>query len=138
MGGGGGFLWDKKPGDQAKKQATPKIRGWVEEMLPEEDRSDQLPGGKAPKGSETNVMVAQLACKEDDCPDVETAITLMRPKSSGKDKLLFKIYKPAAEITREEVEAALLKAKAAEEFAQGHGHGVPPREAEASATGAAS
>ena len=40
------------------------------------------------------------ACKEDDCPDIETAITLMRPKP--REKLLFKIYKPAAEMIRED------------------------------------
>ena len=53
------------------------------------------------------------ACKEDDCPDIETAITLMRPKP--REKLLFKIYKPAAEMIREDVESALQKAVAEEQ-----------------------
>ena len=53
------------------------------------------------------------ACKEDDCPDIETAITLMRPKPRAK--LLFKIYKPAAEMIREDVESALQKAVAEEQ-----------------------
>jgi hypothetical protein len=97
--------------EAAKREATPKVCGWVEQMLPEEERSVDL-GGKAPSGKATNVMVTQLACKEDDCPDIETAITLMRPKP--REKLLFKIYKPAAEMTREEVEEALQKSVAEE------------------------
>lgn len=100
--------------EAAKREATPKLCGWVEQMLPEEERSVEL-GGRAPSGQATNVMVTQLACKEDDCPDIETAITLMRPKP--REKLLFKIYKPAAEITCEEVEEALQKAMAEEVLA---------------------
>eukprot|EP00036_Acanthoecidae_sp_10tr_P010165 CAMPEP_0182929856 /NCGR_PEP_ID=MMETSP0105_2-20130417/22963_1 /TAXON_ID=81532 ORGANISM="Acanthoeca-like sp., Strain 10tr" /NCGR_SAMPLE_ID=MMETSP0105_2 /ASSEMBLY_ACC=CAM_ASM_000205 /LENGTH=153 /DNA_ID=CAMNT_0025068053 /DNA_START=24 /DNA_END=485 /DNA_ORIENTATION=+ len=93
---------------KAQVEATPKVREWVEQMLPEDERRADLPGGKAPEGKETDVMVIQLACQEDDCPDVETAITLLR--KAPKPKMTFKVYKPAAEMSRDDVEVALLKA----------------------------
>ena len=46
--------------EAAKREATPRVREWVEQMLPEEERSVDLPGGKAPAGQATNVMVTQL------------------------------------------------------------------------------
>ena len=46
--------------EAAKREATPRVREWVEQMLPEEERSVDLPGGKAAAGQATNVMVTQL------------------------------------------------------------------------------
>ena len=83
----------------------------AEELLPEEERGERL-GGKAPDGKETTVIVTQLACKEDGCPDVELVIRLVRAKP--RPKLMFKIYKEAVNVSREELEKALLQAMANE------------------------
>ena len=44
----------------------------------------------------------QLACKEVGCPDVEVVMTLLRKKP--REKLMFKVYKAAADMTNDEVE----------------------------------
>jgi hypothetical protein len=63
--------------EQKKKSAGVKrVREWLEELLPIEER-DEDDGGQAPPGKETSVIVNQLACIEAGCPDVET----VRPPS---------------------------------------------------------
>ena len=112
MGGGfGGFSFIKdKKAEEAKTEAVLKLAGWLEQLLPEEERWEGLAGGKAPNGKETNVACNQLACQEEDCPDVEVVCRLHYPKP--RPRLMFKIYKPATDITHEELEEALRKAQA--------------------------
>lgn len=112
FGAGNLFAPKDKAADQAKYKAVTQVREWLEEMLPEEERSEHL-GGKAASGNETNVIVNQLACKEEGCPDVELVIRLIYPKP--RLKLSFKIYKAAIDMSREELEAAVQQAKAKEE-----------------------
>ena len=56
---------------------------------------------------------ARQACQEEGCPDVELVITLRRPRP--QPKLMFKIYKAAADLTHEQLEKGLKLAKAWEE-----------------------
>ena len=73
------------------------------------------------------MIVNQLACKEAGCPDVEVVMTLLRAKP--RPKLIFKVYKAAADMSVEDVESALSKALTEEQAAQNkdahsheHGH----------------
>ena len=94
-----------------QQNGVKRVREWLENLLPEEEK-DEEDGGKAPPGKETSVIVNQLACKEEGCPDVEVVLTLLRAKP--RPKLMFKIYKAAAELSSEEVEEAMQKALAEE------------------------
>ncbi len=51
-------------------------------------------------GDDATLMVTELHCHEDGCPDVETVIALMR---AGKDRVSWKIAKPMAEITDQDL-----------------------------------
>ena len=116
FGGGGGMFGAKgtnASADKVKADGVKKVDAWLQELLPEDERATWHAGGKAPDGQETSTIVNQLACQEEDCPDVEVVITLLRPKP--RPRLMFKIYKAAAELSREEVEAALKAAIAKEE-----------------------
>eukprot|EP00325_Prymnesiales_sp_UTEX-LB-985_P025858 CAMPEP_0174720876 /NCGR_PEP_ID=MMETSP1094-20130205/34741_1 /TAXON_ID=156173 /ORGANISM="Chrysochromulina brevifilum, Strain UTEX LB 985" /LENGTH=164 /DNA_ID=CAMNT_0015921451 /DNA_START=27 /DNA_END=521 /DNA_ORIENTATION=+ len=110
----------------AQAQGVKRVNDWLEEALPDEER-DEDDGGSAPPGKETNVIVNQLACKEVGCPDVEVVITLKRAKP--RPRLMFKIYKAAAELTREEVVQAMHEAERKESEEQAgqatdtHDHG---------------
>ena len=101
--------------EKAKKEGVARVSGWLEQGLPDEERANWLPGGKAEDGKETSIIVNQLACMEEGCPDVELVCTLLRPKPAPK--LMFKIYKAAKDLTEEEVAAAVKQAK--EEEAKG-------------------
>ena len=109
----------------AQTAGVKRVRGWLEELLPDDEKEED-DGGTAPDGKETSVIVNQLACKEEGCPDVEVVITLLRAKP--RPKLMFKVYKAAAELTSEEVEAALRQAESKEREEQqskdthDHGH----------------
>ena len=96
--------------EKAKKEAVSNLKEATLQMLPPEERWDEIPGGKAPEGQETNVIINQLACMEEGCPDVELVITLVRPKP--RPKLMFKIYKAAVDLSPEELEVALQQAMA--------------------------
>jgi hypothetical protein len=98
--------------DKAKQEGVKRVREWLVGLLPA-DEKEELDGGTAADGEETSVIVNQLACKEPGCPDVELVITLLRAKP--RPKLMFKIYKPAADLTSEEVESGLQKAMADEQ-----------------------
>jgi len=116
--------------EKVKQTGVKRVRAWLEDLLPDEER-DEEDGGKAPPGKETSVIVNQLACKEVGCPDVEVVMTLLRPKP--RPKLMFKIYKAAAELTNGEISEALQKALAAEqgtEHAHEHAEQVPEKKAD--------
>ena len=129
FGGGGPSFGSSASAGPTKAQAVGKVSGWLEQLLPEEERADWLPGGKAADGSETSVIVNQLECQETGCPDVELVITLLRPKPLPK--LMFKIFKAAADLTEDEVKKALEEAMAKEASASSDGAGdcwyVPER-----------
>ena len=48
------------------------------------------------------IMVSELRCHEEGCPDVETVIALMR---DGVEPEKIKIYKPMAELSLEEIKS---------------------------------
>jgi len=116
-----------KDAEAAKRQTegVKRVRSWLEDMIPD-DEKDEDDGGSAPPGKETSAIVNQLACKEVGCPDVEVVMTLLRAKP--RPKLMFKLYKAAADLSRDEVAAALQKALAEERGdapaggAADHGH----------------
>jgi hypothetical protein len=77
-------LFGPKP--QTDPAAAARIKGWVVELL-------GLP-------ADAVVLVTELRCAEDDCPDVETVIGVLgEPGKARKHKLL----KPLADVTREDV-----------------------------------
>ena len=86
--------------EKKKRDGVKRVVEWLEDLLPEEEKDEEF-GGKAPPGKETNVICNQLECKEPGCPPVELVMTLLRAKP--KQKLMFKIFKAASEVTREEV-----------------------------------
>lgn len=49
---------------------------------------------------DVTIMVTELRCTEDDCPDVETVIAVLGEPGKAR---LHKLLKPAAEVTRDEV-----------------------------------
>ena len=73
-------------GPKSDPEVTSRIKKWVREVM-------GLP-------DDVVVMVSELRCAEDDCPDVETVIAVMgEPGQARKHKLL----KPASEVTRDDV-----------------------------------
>ena len=72
---------------KAKSQGVKRVREWLEELLPIEER-DEDDGGEAPPGKETSVIVNQLACMEAGCPDVETVGQLSRSSLHGRLTLI--------------------------------------------------
>ena len=69
--------------EQKQREGVQRVIGWLEDMLPDEER-DEEDGGSAPPGKETSVICNQLACKEEGCPDVEVVMTLLRAKPRPK------------------------------------------------------
>jgi hypothetical protein len=77
-------LFGKQP--NADLEAVARIKGWVREVM---DLADDVV-----------VMVTELRCAEDDCPDVETVLAVLgEPGKARKHKLL----KPMAEVTLDDV-----------------------------------
>lgn len=69
-------------------EETTRIKQWVRKVM---GLSDEVP-----------VMVTELRCPEDDCPDVETVIAVLgRPGTAMNRK--HKLLKPMTEVTREDV-----------------------------------
>lgn len=68
--------------------ATRQVKAWVKEIrgLPEE----------------AVVIVSELNCHEDGCPDIETVIAIM---GAGAADAKTKLAKPIGRVTREDIEA---------------------------------
>ncbi|MBM4068082.1 MAG: nitrate reductase [Planctomycetes bacterium] len=66
-----------------------RLKGWTRELLG--------------LGDDLTVTVMQLNCAEDDCPDVETVVGVLEQGNQRK----FKVLKPLAEVTREDLAAAI-------------------------------
>ena len=73
-----------------------QIKAWARELL-------------APADSDT-ILVSELACREPGCPPIETVIAVLRGPG---DSTQYKLHRPSAEITREDI-ARLAAAPAAE------------------------
>lgn len=53
---------------------------------------------------DATIMVSELHCHEDGCPDVETVVAIMTPGGTRRET---KIAKPMDEITESDISAAL-------------------------------
>ncbi len=65
-----------------------RIKDWVREIF-------------AP-GDDVTILVSELTCSEPGCPPIETVIALFRGK---EQPIKYKIHRPSAEVTREDVAA---------------------------------
>lgn len=73
-------------GPKSDPEVTNRIKQWVREVMGLSD--------------DVVVMVSELRCAEDDCPDVETVIAVLgEPGTARRHKLL----KPMSEVTRNDV-----------------------------------
>lgn len=66
-----------------------RLKGWARELLG--------------LGEDVAVTVMQLNCAEDDCPDVETVVGVLEQGNQRK----YKVLKPLAEVTRDDLAAAV-------------------------------
>ena len=66
-----------------------RVKGWARELLG--------------LGDDVALTVMQLNCAEDDCPDVETVVGVLEQGSQRQ----YKVLKPLAEVTRDDLAAAL-------------------------------
>lgn len=76
------------------KNRSTEIKGWVRELM-------QLP-------EDTAITVAELACREEGCPDIETVIGVLEP---DKPIVTIRVHTTMADVTKADVaEAAGVKA----------------------------
>jgi hypothetical protein len=76
------------PAGRPDPAAAARVRGWAAELF-----------GLGPDAA---VLVTELRCGEDDCPDVETVIAVLGEPGKARTH---KLPKPVAEVTRDEVAA---------------------------------
>ena len=77
-----------------------QVTSWVEDALP--DSMDDV-----------TVMVNEMQCFEPDCAPLETVITLL-----GQKSIVFKVFKPVAEVLPEEALSSLRSALAGNQTAE--------------------
>lgn len=53
------------------------------------------------------IVVSEIACREEDCPDIETVIGIMRP---GEAIEALRIHKPVSEIAHDDIVALTMDA----------------------------
>lgn len=77
-------------GDRAKpsREQVAAVKRWAAELLP-----------ITPEGS---LMVTELVCHEEGCPPIETVIAVLEVGAKPRQ---WKLHKPIAEITREDIHA---------------------------------
>jgi hypothetical protein len=80
-------LFSQKPAHDPA--VVDRLKGWARELLG--------------LGDDVTMTVMQLNCAEDDCPDVETVVGVLEQGNQRK----FKVLKPLAEVTRDDLAAAL-------------------------------
>ena len=78
-------MFGNKSGLSAGKSAR-QIKGWARELL-------------AP-GESATILVTELTCTEPGCPPVETVIAVLRGPGDTRQ---FKVHRPSAEVTRDDV-----------------------------------
>ena len=71
---------------RALPEKTRQIKAWVREVCNLDDA--------------VVVSITELACRDEDCPDIETVIGIMRP--GGKIETI-RIHRSIAEVTREDI-----------------------------------
>lgn len=71
------------------KTKSSEIKGWVRELM-------ELP-------EDTAVTVAELACRDDGCPDIETVIGVLEPRKPIEK---FSVHSSMAQVTRQDVAEA--------------------------------
>lgn len=79
-------LFDDRP--RTDPAAAARVRGWAVELF-----------GLDP---DARVMVTELRCAEDGCPDVETVVAVLAGPGKARSH---KLPKPVAEVTRDDVAA---------------------------------
>ncbi|MDB5307815.1 MAG: hypothetical protein JWO38_2017 [Gemmataceae bacterium] len=79
-------LFGEKP--RADPGAIARVKGWAADLF-------NVP-------ADATVMVTELRCAEDGCPDVETVIAVLGGRGPTRSH---KVPKPAANVTREDVAA---------------------------------
>lgn len=71
---------------RAIPEKTRQIKVWVREVCILDDA--------------VVVSIAELACRDEDCPDIETVIGIMRP---GEKIETIRVQRTIAEVTREDI-----------------------------------
>lgn len=71
---------------RALPEKTRQIKAWVREVCNLDDA--------------VVVSITELACRDEDCPDIETVIGIMRP---GEKIETIRIHKEIAEISRDDI-----------------------------------
>lgn len=71
------------------KAKSTEIKSWVRELM-------HLP-------DDTPITVAELACRDDGCPDIETVIGVLEP---GKPIAKFRVHTTMSDVTRADVASA--------------------------------
>ncbi|MER8523155.1 nitrate reductase [Mesorhizobium sp. M1076] len=74
---------------RALPEKSRQIKAWVRELRKLHD--------------DVVVSITELACRDKDCPDIETVIGIMRP---GEKIETIRIHRPITEVTREDVSDA--------------------------------
>jgi len=78
------------------KAKSAEIKGWVRELLELHE--------------DTSLTVAELACRDEGCPDIETVIGILEP---SKPIVTIRVHSTMAEVTKLDVAEAAQKARAA-------------------------
>lgn len=79
------------------KNKSSEVKGWIRELM-------DLP-------EDTPVTVAELACRDDGCPDIETVIGVLEP---DKPIVKIRVHSTMIEVTRADVAEAVQTALQAE------------------------
>lgn len=75
---------------RALPEKSRQIKAWVRELCGLDDT--------------VVVSITELACRDQDCPDIETVIGIMRP---GETIETVRVHSPIAEVTEEDISTAL-------------------------------
>jgi hypothetical protein len=75
---------------RALPERTRQIKTWVRELCKLDD--------------DVVLSITELTCRDDDCPDIETVIGIMRP---GQKIETIRIHRAIAEVTREDLAGAV-------------------------------
>lgn len=75
---------------RALPEKSRQLKAWVRELCGLDDA--------------VVVSITELACRDQDCPDIETVIGIMRP---GEKIETLRIHSPIAEVTKESISTAL-------------------------------
>jgi len=86
-----GFVNPLAPKFTRLKAKSSEIKGWVRDLM-------ALP-------DDTPVTVAELACRDEGCPDIETVIGVLEP---GKPIVTIRVHSPMSEVTLEDVREAVV------------------------------